>query len=198
MCKNSTYWPLSSWWQSPSPFILDVMSQVCFPYTIQRYMLSQIGKRLFIYIQDTLKICQETKQTCLLTKWKWKIWSVQCLLLEKLIAIIRDTQHYLYSKELFRNCILYYNFFLQYLVLSWGHMSRSFLISVTTVIQKDSITIFRVLTSHLFHSSTVWEQIFLSNASLLRSLPAFCECAVAVDLFGSCLQRQKIHTSKCP
>lgn len=69
-------------------------------------------------------------------------------------------------------------------------MTRSFLILVPTVIGKDSITISRVLTSHLFHSSMVWEQIFLSNASLLRSLSAFCEYAVAVDLFGSCLQRQ--------
>lgn len=87
---------------------------------------------------------------------------------------------------------------LQYLVLSCGHMTRSFLILVITVIWEDSITIFRVLTSHLFHSSMVWEQIFLSNGSLLRSLSAFCEYAVAVDLFGSCLQRQRIHTSKLP
>lgn len=77
---------------------------------------------------------------------------------------------------------------MQYLLLSWCHMIRSFLILVIIVIWKDFI--FRVWISHLFHRSMVWEQIFLSNASLLRSLSAFCECAVAVDLFGSCLQRQ--------
>lgn len=92
--------------------------------------------------------------------------------------------------ENFLETVFYTTISLHYLVLSWGHITRSFLILVITVIWEDSITIFRVLISHLFHSSMVWEQIFLSNGSLLKFLSAFCEYAVAVDLFGLCLQRK--------
>lgn len=104
-----------------------------------------------------------------------------------MITIIRDTQHHLYDTALFRNCILYSNFFF---AVSCGHMPRGFLILVIIVILEVSITNLRGLTSHLFHSSMVWEQIFSHNCSLLRSLSAFCEHAVAADFFGYCLQRQ--------
>lgn len=109
--------------------------------------------------------------------------------------VIRSIQHlYLYYitflKSVFcTNCQNSSFFF----AVSCGlriHSPRSFLTLVIIVVSAVSIAILKGVNSHLFHSSMVWEQTLLYNGSLLRSLPAFCECAVAVDLFGSYLKWQ--------